>query len=140
MPVHQRMSVLQQTAELMTEQHEDFARIIAQEGIKTIRETRQEVTRSIETIRVSAEETRRLNGKTISFDQMLGSENRFGYYIREPIGIIGAITSFNDPLNLVAHKVGPAIAGGNAIIVKPDSKTPLSALKLTEAIHKAALV
>ncbi len=70
---------------------------------------------------------------------MPGSENRMGYFVREPIGIIGAITPFNDPLNLVAHKVGPALAAGNAIIVKPDSKTPLSALKLAEAIHEAGV-
>ncbi len=139
MPLHQRMSILRQTASTLAEQHEQYARIIAQEGIKTIREARKEVTRCIETIRLSAEEARHLSGETIPFDQMPGSENRLGYYTREPIGIIGAITPFNDPLNLVAHKVGPAIAAGNAIIVKPDSKTPLSALYLAKAIHSAGL-
>ncbi len=139
MPVHERMRVLQKAAGTIAAEHEDFARIIASEGIKTIREARKEVTRCIETIRVSAEEARRLHGETISFDQMPGSENRIGYYSREPIGIIGAITPFNDPLNLVAHKIGPALASGNAIIVKPDSKTPLSALWLARAIHDAGL-
>ncbi len=139
MPVHQRMSVLHKAADILLAEHEIYARIIAQEGIKTIREARKEVTRCIETIRISAEEARRINGETIPFDQMPGSENRLGYYFREPVGIIGAITPFNDPLNLVAHKVGPAIAGGNAIIVKPDSKTPLSALMLGKALHKAGL-
>ncbi len=137
MPVHQRMAILQKTADILAEQHEAYARIIAQEGIKTIREARKEVTRCIQTIRISAEEARRLNGETIPFDQMPGSENRVGYYRREPIGVIGAITPFNDPLNLVAHKVGPGLAGGNAVIVKPDSKTPLSALWLARAIHEA---
>jgi len=137
MPVHQRMKILNRAADIICDRHEEHARTIAQEGIKTIREARIEVTRCVETIRISAEEARRLDGETISFDQMPGSENRFGYYIREPIGIIGAITPFNDPFNLVAHKVGPAIAGGNAIIVKPDSKTPLSALNLAKAIHEA---
>ncbi|MFQ5614477.1 MAG: aldehyde dehydrogenase family protein [Anaerolineae bacterium] len=139
MPVHRRMSILQHTAETMTEQHEEFARTIAREGIKTIREARKEVTRCIETIRISAEEARHLSGETIPFDQMPGSENRLGYFVREPIGIVGAITPFNDPLNLVAHKVGPALAAGNAIIVKPDSKTPLSALKLGQALHEAGI-
>ncbi len=88
-------------------------------------------------MRLSAEESRRITGETIPFDQMPGSDGRLGYYSREPIGIIGAITPFNDPLNLVAHKVGPALAAGNAIIVKPDSKTPLSALMLGRAIDKA---
>lgn len=139
MPVHQRMKILRETAVILETKHEDYARIIASEGIKTIREARKEVTRCIETIRVSAEEARRLNGETVSFDQMPGSENRMGYYSREPIGIIGAITPFNDPLNLVAHKVGPALAAGNAIIVKPDSKTPLSALWLARAVHDAGI-
>jgi glyceraldehyde-3-phosphate dehydrogenase (NADP+) len=139
MPVHQRMEILRKTAETLAAKHEEYARLIAQEGIKTIREARKEVTRCIETIRISAEETRRLNGETISFDQMPGSENRLGYYSREPIGIIGAITPFNDPLNLVAHKVGPGLAGGNAVIVKPDTKTPLSALWLARAIHDAGI-
>jgi len=139
MPVHQRIAILQQTANTLAGQHEDFARIIAREGIKTIREARKEVTRCIETIRLSAEEARNLGGETIPFDQMPGSENRLGYFMREPIGIIGAITPFNDPLNLVAHKVGPALAAGNAIIVKPDSKTPLSALKLGQAIHQTGI-
>lgn len=139
MPVHQRMEILRKTADTLSAKHEEYARLIAQEGIKTIREARKEVTRCIETIRISAEETRRLNGETISFDQMPGSENRLGYYSREPIGIIGAITPFNDPLNLVAHKVGPGLAGGNAVIVKPDTKTPLSALWLARAIHDAGI-
>ena len=139
MPVHERMTVLFSASQAIDDQHEDFARTIAQEGVKTIREARKEVTRCIQTLRISAEETRRLNGETIAFDQMPGSENRKGFFSREPIGIIGAITPFNDPLNLVAHKVGPALAAGNAIIVKPDSKTPLSALKLGEVLHAAGL-
>ncbi|HEX6387233.1 MAG TPA: aldehyde dehydrogenase family protein [Anaerolineae bacterium] len=139
MPVHRRMAILQKTADILADQHEEFARTIASEGVKTIREARQEVTRCIETIRVSAEEARRLNGETVSFDQMPGSENRLGYFSREPIGVIGAITPFNDPLNLVAHKVGPALAAGNAIVVKPDSKTPLSALRLARAIDQSGL-
>lgn len=139
LPVHQRMAVLRQAAGLIEQAHESYARTIAREGIKTIREARKEVTRCIDTLRLSAEEARRLSGETIPFDQMPGSEGRLGYFIREPLGIIGAITPFNDPLNLVAHKVGPALAGGNAIIVKPDSKTPLSALRLAEALHEAGL-
>lgn len=139
MPVHRRVAVLRKTAATLAAEHETFARLIAREGIKTIREARKEVTRCIETLRISAAEARRLHGETVPFDQMPGSENRVGYYSREPIGVIGAITPFNDPLNLVAHKVGPALAGGNAVIVKPDSKTPLSALRLARAIHDAGL-
>ena len=139
MPAHRRMAVLEQAAQTMEAEREAFAQTIAREGIKTIREARKEVARCIQTMRISAEEARRLSGETISFDQMPGSENRRGFYRREPIGIIGAITPFNDPLNLVAHKVGPALAAGNAIIVKPDSKTPLSGLKLAKTIDDAGL-
>lgn len=140
MPTHQRMALLGGAADFIAAHHEDYARTIAREGIKTIREARKEVTRAIDTLRISAEEARRIAGETIPFDQRPGSENRFGYYVREPIGVVGAITPFNDPLNLVAHKVGPALAAGNAIIVKPDSKTPLSALKLAQALHGTGLL
>lgn len=140
LPTHHRMAVLNRAADFVAAHHEDYARTIAREGIKTIREARKEVTRCIDTIRISAEEARRLAGETIPFDQRPGSEHRLGYYVREPIGVVGAITPFNDPLNLVAHKVGPALAAGNAIIVKPDSKTPLSALKLAEAIMASGLL
>lgn len=137
LPAHRRMDILNTAAEVIEDAHESYAQTIAREGIKTIREARKEVTRCLQTLRLSAEEARRLQGETITFDQMPGSENRTGFYLREPIGVIGAITPFNDPLNLVAHKVGPALAAGNVIIVKPDSKTPLSALKLAQAIQQA---
>jgi len=140
LPTHQRMAILSQGADYIAAHHEDYARTIAREGIKTIREARKEVTRCIDTLRISAEEARRLAGETIPFDQRPGSEHRLGYFVREPVGIVGAITPFNDPLNLVAHKVGPALAAGNAIIVKPDSKTPLSALKLAQALMASGLL
>ena len=139
LPTHLRIKVLQKAADMVAARLEEFARTIALEGIKTIREARKEVTRCIETLRLSAEEARRITGQTISFDQRAGGEKRFGYYIRQPIGVVGAITPFNDPLNLVAHKAGPALAAGNAIIVKPHSATPLSALMLAEVIQDAGL-
>lgn len=139
MPVHERISILNKAADYVEKYHELFANTIASEGSKTIKEARGEVSRCIETLRLSAEEARRINGETIPFDQMPGHENRIGYYYNFPIGIIAAITPFNDPLNLVAHKIGPAIASGNAIIVKPASLTPLSALLLAEAFDDAGL-
>lgn len=139
LPVHQRISILNKAADYIASKSESYADTIALEGSKTIREARKEVARCVETLRISAEEARRINGETISFDQMPGSENRVGYYQRFPMGIIAAITPFNDPLNLVAHKVGPAIASGNAIIVKPATVTPLSALRLAEALDYAGL-
>ncbi|MDF9762035.1 glyceraldehyde-3-phosphate dehydrogenase (NADP+) [Peribacillus simplex] len=139
MPTHERIAILNRAADWIYEHKEKYAMTIAREGSKTIKEARKEVVRCIETLRISAEEARRINGETISFDQMPGSEDRMGYYYRFPVGIIVAITPFNDPLNLVAHKVGPAIASGNAIIVKPAPATPLSALLLAEAFEKAGL-
>lgn len=139
LPTHQRILLLRRAAEHVEARHEAFARTIALEGIKTIREARKEVTRAVETLRIASEEARRVSGETLAFDQRPGSEHRVGYYVREPLGIIGAITPFNDPLNLVAHKVGPALAAGNAVILKPHTETPLSALMLAEALVDAGV-
>ena len=139
LPVHQRISILYKTAEIVRNSQEEFAKTIATEGSKTIKEARKEVSRCFDTITISAEEARRIVGETIPFDSREGSENRIGYYFRFPIGIIVAITPFNDPLNLVAHKIGPAIAGGNSVVLKPATVTPLSALKLGEAFIEAGL-
>ena len=139
LPVHKRMEILSGVAQYLKDRFEDFARTIATEGSKTIREARKEVLRCINTISISAEEARRILGETLPFDSFPGSENRVGYYYRFPIGVIAAITPFNDPLNLVAHKLGPAIAGGNSVVLKPATVTPLSALKLAEAFVQAGL-
>jgi len=139
MPTHQRCEILRNVAESLLQESESFAQIIASEGIKTIREARIEVRRCVETLRVAGEQARLIAGETINFDQMPGSENRIGYYNRVPLGIIAAITPFNDPLNLVAHKIAPAIAAGNAVILKPHTETPLSALMLGELFDKAEL-
>src|SRR5690625_3259267 len=139
MPVHERVSILNKTADYVETNNEQFARTIASEVSKTITEARSEVARCVNTIRLSAEEASRINGETIPFDQMPGHEQRVGYFYRFPIGIIAAITPFNDPLNLVAHKIRPAIATGNAIIVKPATLTPIRALLLAEAFDKNGL-
>ncbi|HSI68559.1 MAG TPA: aldehyde dehydrogenase family protein [Planococcus sp. (in: firmicutes)] len=139
LPVHERIRIINSAADYVERNAERYVKTIAAESSKTIREATKEVERAIQTLRISAEEARRIHGETIPFDQMPGGGNRVGYYYRFPIGIIGAITPFNDPLNLVAHKVGPAIASGNAIIVKPATMTPLSALLLAEAFDHAGL-
>jgi glyceraldehyde-3-phosphate dehydrogenase (NADP+) len=138
-PVAQRMEILRKVADTVAHYLEDFARLIAREGSKTIREARKEVRRCVNTLSLSAEEARRLYGQTIPFDSFPGGEHRHGYWYREPIGVIAAITPFNDPLNLVAHKLGPAIAGGNTVVLKPATVTPLSALKLAQAFQDAGL-
>jgi len=139
LPSHQRISILKKAADLMQDRYEELAKTIATEGSKTIKEARKEVGRAINTITISAEEARRIDGETIPFDSAPGSENRVGYYYRFPIGIIAAITPFNDPLNLVAHKLGPAIAGGNSVVLKPATVTPLSGIKLGEILLDAGL-
>jgi len=139
MPVHQRMDILYKTAQYVKDNDEEFARIIATEGSKTIKEARKEVFRCTNTLMVSAEEARRILGETLPFDSVAGGENKTGYYYRMPIGVVGAITPFNDPLNLVAHKLGPAISGGNSVVLKPATVTPLSALRLAEAFMESGL-
>ncbi len=136
---YERSRILLGAAETVAQNLEDFAVTIAREGSKTIREARKEARRCVNTLTISGEEAKRLIGETIPFDSFPGGEQRRGHFERVPIGVVLAITPFNDPLNLVAHKLGPAIAGGNAVILKPATVTPLSALKLTEALVEAGL-
>ncbi|WP_427131115.1 aldehyde dehydrogenase family protein [Pseudarthrobacter sp. S9] len=134
-----RGKILDAAAADIEQRNEEFARTIVAESGKTIRQARKEVLRAVNTLRLSAAEARRNAGEVIPFDSYEGSEDRTGWYSREPLGIIAAITPFNDPLNLVAHKIGPAIAGGNAVILKPSALTPLSAQLLTDALVDAGL-
>lgn len=135
----QRAEILRKTSDIVTSKLEEFAITISNEGCKTIKEARKEAHRCSLTLRVAAEEATRILGQTISFDQQAGSENKRGYYYRFPIGIIAAITPYNDPLNLVAHKLGPAFAAGNAVVLKPATLTPMSAIMLGKAFLDAGL-
>jgi glyceraldehyde-3-phosphate dehydrogenase (NADP+) len=128
MTVYERAAILYKTADFVEIHKEEFAITIAREGSKTIKEARKEADRCVNTLRISAEESKRILGETIPFDSFPGGENRVGYYYRFPIGIVLAITPFNDPLNLVALKLGPAFAAGNSVILKPATVTPLSAI------------
>ena len=139
MPTHERVSILRKTAAIVESRQEEFARTISSEGSKTLKESRKEAFRCANTLSWAADEARHLEGETIAFDAAPGSENRVGYYYRFPIGVVLAITPFNDPLNLVAHKLGPAVAAGNSVVLKPATVTPLSALKLAEAFLEAGL-
>lgn len=138
-PVHDRIDVLEEAADMLERRSEEAARLIATEGIKTIREARGEVARCVNTLRLSAWEASRLGSVPVTFDQTERGRPYFGFTTRVPVGVIAAITPFNDPMNLVAHKVGPALAGGNAVIVKPDSYTPLSALLLASILVEAGV-
>ena len=124
-PAHARHKVLMQAADRIEAQQDAYAWTIAREGSKTIREARREPQRAANILRLAAEEGRRIAGETLPFDSRVGSENRVGYYVRVPVGVVAAITSFNDPLAVAAHKVGPALAAGNAVVLKPASATPL---------------
>ena len=136
---HARGMILDGAATEIEQRNEEFAQTIVSESGKTIRQARKEVLRAVNTLRLSGAEARRNAGEVIPFDSYEGSEDRTGWYSREPLGIIAAITPFNDPLNLVAHKIGPAIAGGNAVILKPSALTPLSAQLLTDALVSSGL-
>lgn len=139
MPAHKRSEILAKTAKLLQERHEEFARTIALEGGKPIRDARIEVSRAIGTFIIASEETLRLDGELIAMDRQPGNEGRVGMVMREPIGVIGAITPFNFPLNLVVHKLAPAIASGCTVVLKPASQTPVSSLKLAEVLADAGL-
>ena len=138
-PVHARYEVLTRAAARLDADCDTYARTIALEGSKTIREAQREPVRCVTLLRLAAEEGRRLAGETLPFDSRPGSENRVGYYFRFPIGVVGAITPFNDPLSMVCHKIGPALAGGNAVVLKPGTATPLSALRLAHDLVAAGL-
>jgi acyl-CoA reductase-like NAD-dependent aldehyde dehydrogenase len=136
---YDRSVILKRAAELVEQRAEDLAQTITLEEGKIIKESRFEVSRAVETLTVSAEEAKRLSGEMVPLDGAPGSGNRLGFTLRIPCGVVVAISPFNFPLNLVAHKVGPALAAGNSVIVKPATDTPLSALKLTEILLEAGL-
>ncbi|HEV8155027.1 MAG TPA: aldehyde dehydrogenase family protein, partial [Gaiellales bacterium] len=137
LPAHKRASVLDGVAALLAERREEFARTIAQEAGKPIATAGIEVDRAVQTITFSALEARRLTGETVPMDAHPAGEGKAGLILRLPIGIVGAISPFNFPLNLVCHKVGPAFAAGCAVVLKPAGATPLSALLLARAFADA---
>jgi acyl-CoA reductase-like NAD-dependent aldehyde dehydrogenase len=138
-PAHERARVLRRAAELIEERRDTFTRTIAQEAGKAWKHASGEVSRSVETFTFAAEEAKRLHGETIPMDASAAGEGRVGFYIRTPLGVVAAITPFNFPLNLVAHKVGPALAAGNTIVVKPAEETPLTAVLMAQAFADAGL-
>ena len=139
MPAYDRYLVLRRAADLLEERTEEFARTITMEEGKVVAEGRIEAGRAVQTVSLSAEEAKRLYGETVPLDGAPGWSGQFGLTIRVPCGVVAAISPFNFPLNLVCHKVAPALAAGNAVIIKPASDTPLSALKLTEVLLEAGV-
>ncbi len=139
MPAYKRSEILAQTARRIQEQREDIARTIAAEAGKALKFARIEVDRAISTFTIAAEEAKRVHGETVPLDAVPAGEGYFGFYVRRPVGVVAAITPFNFPLNLVAHKVAPAIAAGNSVVLKPASSTPLTAVLLCRILEEAGL-
>jgi acyl-CoA reductase-like NAD-dependent aldehyde dehydrogenase len=139
MPAYKRADILLKTATLLRERFDDFAKTIAAEAGKALKYARAETDRAISTFTFAAEEAKRLHGETIPLDAAPSGEGYFGFWTRRPVGVIAAISPFNFPLNLVAHKVAPALAAGNTLVLKPASTTPLAAVKLCQVLQEAGL-
>lgn len=137
MPAHQRASILDRTASLLAAAKEEFAQLIVEEAGKPLTLARLEVDRCVETLTECARQARSWHGKLLELGTFPSGEGRWGLVKRVPLGVVVAITPFNFPLNLVAHKLGPAVAAGCPIILKPASQTPSPALRLGEALLAA---
>src|SRR4051794_21091220 len=138
-PQHERAAVLDRAAELVGERVEDLALTIAAEAGKPLKTATVEAQRCVDTLTFSATEARKLTGGTVPMEASPAGGGKLGVMLRVPYGVVGAISPFNFPLNLVAHKLGPAIAAGNAIVLKPAGQTPISALKLAAILLEAGL-
>jgi len=138
-PAHERSRVLRRAAALIESQGEALTTTIAREAGKAWKHAAGEIARSVETFVFAAEEAKRIHGETVPMDASPSGEGRIGFYLRMPMGVIAAITPFNFPLNLVAHKVAPALAAGNTLVLKPAEETPLTAVALAAILAEAGL-
>ena len=134
MPLWRRAQILDIAAARLTERREEFAQIISRESAKPIKTARVEAERAAGTFSFAAAEARKLAGEMIPLDALQSGEGKFGFTLRVPIGVVGAIAPFNFPLNLVVHKVAPAIAAGCPVVLKPASQTPFSSIALAEML------
>src|SRR3954465_13682412 len=139
LPAHERAAILDRTAALLRERHEDMARTICAEAGKPIKTARVEASRAVSTYTFAAVEARQLAGDVVPMGASEAGEGKVAFTLRRPIGVIGAISPFNFPCNLVAHKLAPALAAGCPVVLKPASQTPLSALLLAELEQEAGL-
>lgn len=136
---YERYEIILKAANLLREQQEDFARALSDEAGKPINDARGEISRAYQTLILSAEEAKRLKGETIPLNGAPNCQNRLAFTIRQPLGVVCAITPFNFPVNLAAHKIGPALAAGNTVIYKPASATPITARMLVDVFTAAGL-
>ncbi|MGG4448313.1 aldehyde dehydrogenase family protein [Brevibacillus porteri] len=135
----QRYKILLKASELMEERRDEMERSLIREVGKTRKDAMNELDRTINTLRLSAEEAKKIHGEMIPLQATEGSENRLGFTIRVPKGVIGAITPFNYPLLLSTHKLAPALAAGNTLVVKPATVTPIATFLLVEILEEAGL-
>lgn len=135
----QRSTILLKAANLMEQRREEFELSLVREVGKTRKDAAGELDRTINTIRLSAEEAKRIAGEMIPLQATEGADNRLGFTIRVPKGVIGVITPFNYPLLLGVHKIAPALAAGNTIVIKPATVTPLATFQLVELLEEAGL-
>ena len=138
-PQYERAEILDRAAHLIKERQEDLARTISAEAGKPIKTARVEAARAADTMIFSAVEARKLTGGTVPMEASSAGIGKLGVMLRVPLGVVGAISPFNFPLNLVCHKLGPAIAAGNAVVLKPAGQTPVSSIKLAEILIDAGL-
>src|SRR5437763_9467282 len=139
LPAHKRGEILVKVAGLIGRRHEEVARTICEEAGKPIKTARVEASRAMSTYTFAAVEARKLAGEMIPMESAQAGEGKLGFTVRKPIGVVGAISPFNFPCNLVAHKLAPALAAGCPVVLKPASQTPLSALLLAELEQEAGL-
>ncbi len=139
LPAHERARILDATAKLLEERLEEAAHLISAEAGKPLKQARVEAQRAVSTYTFAAVEARKLAGEVVPMDASPAGEGKLGFTLRLPIGIVGAISPFNFPLNLVAHKIAPALAAGCPVVLKPASATPLSALFLASLEEEAGL-
>src|SRR4051794_40952123 len=137
LPAHKRAEILVRVAGLIGRRHEEVARTICEEAGKPIKTARVEASRAMSTYTFAAVEARRLAGEMVPMDAAQAGEGKLAFTLRKPIGVVGAISPFNFPCNLVAHKLAPALAAGCPVVLKPASATPLSALALAELMLEA---
>ncbi len=139
LPAYERARILRRTSQLITQRADELVPIVIREVGKPIRDARREVGRAAELFDMAADRAREIEGELIPMDVVPGGENRWGFALRVPIGVVAAISPFNSPVNLTTNKIAPALAAGNTVVLKPASKTPVSALFLARVLHEAGL-
>ncbi len=139
LPAHKRAEILVKVAGYLGRRHEEVAQTISAEAGKPLKAARVEASRAMSTFTIAAVEARKLTGETVPMDASQAGAGKLAFTLRQPIGVVGAISPFNFPLNLVAHKIAPALAAGCAVVLKPASQTPFSALLLAELETEAGL-